>query len=228
METLQYRSEPEVCLVNYTPRPIDTMIWAFNNMHNPISSDYIPEYSEEEQIEFLEMLKKIPHQTVLEFVSTVWYIKGSRAFQTQLIRTRQASYSIQSLRVAKANPEFYTEFHEQKYGYRDAFSYYERLIKEGVSKEQARAVLPLAIMSPITMSINFRSLTHMLSQRLCRNTQGEFRKVAVFMKKEIKEKISPLLAYLLHPVCEDLEYCPSPVPCGEYPGKKYGERWIKG
>lgn len=239
---------PKVTLINWTPKPHETLYWAFMNMHNPIpnSLDSI-EIEKEELEEFMKMMLIQPHQTVFEFINFTWFIEGaSRAFQQQLTRTRQASYSIQSLRIVavgnfkqerkflipgkiKRNTVLYFTYLKAM---ENAEQSYRDLIEAGATTEDARNVLPLSIQSPITMSIDFRSLIHMLGLRLCENTQGEFREIAQQMKAEIEHKVSPLLASALKPLCFSTQKCVSPVPCEKYDFPKAIKmdvsRWIKG
>jgi len=238
----------EVKLITFTNKPIETMYWAFMNMHNPIpdSLDEV-KLEDEEREAFLDMLMKQPHQTVCEFVNTVWSIKGaSRAFQQQLTRTRTAAYSIQSLRIVNvedfADDKGYTK--TSKLAENDAASKlyeetmksiqetYTKLIEMGCPVEDARGILPLNIHSPITMSINMRSLYHMLALRFCDNTQEEYRSVAQQMKDEIAHKMHPLLAKPMVPMCFADKKCPSPVPCNKYGFENIHKadvsRWIKG
>jgi len=239
----------KVTLVNWTPQPIKTVMWAFLNMHNkiPDSLDKL-KISEKEQKRFYEMLMTQPHQTVLEFVNMVWLIEGgSRAFQTQLVRTRDAAYSIQSLRVVKAenfydneafteseavkkNLEVHKRYHETMLWLQHT---YQKLIELGCPTEDARGILPLNVHSPITMSINLRALYHMMELRFCDNTQEEYREVAKQMRDEIRKKMSPIIAKYMMPICLRVGYCPSPFPCKKYP--KIEKRvkidvsdWLKG
>ena len=237
-----------VKLVSWTKDPLKTIYWAFMNMHNPIpdSLDRI-NIQEEELNSFFEMLMEQPHQTVLEFVNTNWLIDGaSRAFQQQLTRTRQSAYSIQSLRIVDvgsfADEGRYTKSKKllanaeasERYDkfMKLAQQEYAELLKLGCPVEDARGVLPLNIHSPITMSIDLRSLYHMLELRFCYNTQEEYREVAEKMRAEISEKIHPLLAKPMEPICFAKGFCPSPVYCGKYRMeqkiKMDVSRWIKG
>ncbi len=235
-------------LVSWTNNPIKTIYWAFMNMHNKIP-DNLNEInlSEEEINDFLEMLMSQPHQTVLEFVKTTWLLDGvSRAFQQQLTRTRLASYSIQSLRIIDvgnfAKEEKYTCSDAVKNNpawlkrYRDSMdvieSFYRGMVDSGMPIEDARGILPLNIQSPITMSIDLRSLYHLLELRFCENAQGEFKEVALAMKKEIADKIHPILTKPMVPICFKEGVCPSVVHCGKYDFKqklnKDVSKWIKG
>ena len=221
--------QPKVHLISWTNEPIKTMFWAFLNMHNKVPDSLIEiNLTKEKEKKFLELMIKQPHQTVFEYVKTTWLLENvSRAFQQQLTRTRQASYSIQSLRIV--NPgDFATD---RKYHVPDSSvsrnlqgeyhsamlasqEYYQNLVKSGASTEDARGILPLNIFSPVTMSIDLRALAHMLELRMCLNTQEEFRKVAAQMKAEIGRKINKYLAdNLFMPNCEKDGVCNSPVPC---------------
>jgi thymidylate synthase (FAD) len=239
---------PKVTLISWTNDPIRVIYNCFMNMHNKISSDLTQIHLDEKELnDFFDMLNAQPHQTVFEFVNTVWLIEeASRAFQQQLTRTRQASYSIQSLRVVqlktfaddgaytkssalKMNPEAEKKFDETM---RYIQKSYRELLDMGCPTEDARGILPLNIHSPITMSINLRALYHMLELRFCENAQEEYRQVAQQMKEEIATKIHPIFTKPMVPICFRLGKCPSPFPCGKY-GFKHDvkmdvSRWIKG
>lgn len=237
-----------VKLVSWTEKPLETIYWAFMNMHNKVPDclDFL-QLSDEERDSFFEMLVLQPHQTVFEFVNTNWYLGGlSRAFQQQLTRTRHAAYSIQSLRIVDvgnfANNGEYTAssalkkipnaMERYEKAMHDSQQAYRELIDMGCPIEDARGVLPLNIHSPITMSINLHALYNMLGLRFCDNTQEEYREVAKLMRDEIATKIHPVLTKPMRPMCFGLGYCPSPVPCGKYGMEtkiKFDiSRWIKG
>ena len=238
----------KVTLINWTPKCHETIYWAFMNMHNKIPNSLEEiEISNEELEKFMEMMVIQPHQTVFEYINFVWFFEDvSRAFQQQLTRTRQASFSIQSLRIVKVQ-NFYKKnkflvpnsikkdkklLKEYNNAMEKIEDSYNKLIALGANTEDARGILPLAVYSPITMSINLRSLIHMLELRMCENTQGEFKDIAKQMKKEIKEKVSPLLAQTLKPICFSIGKCISPVPCNKYNFEKAIKmdvsKWIKG
>lgn len=217
------KNSAKAILVNFTPRPLETAFWAFRNMHNEVTSKIDDFIDDNQRLKFLEVMDSIPHQTVFEYINLVWLINGSRAFQQQLTRTRDAAYSIQSLRVVNvgtfaddrqyhtppdADPDVYhtymTEIQRR----------YNRMIDSGRPVEAARGILPLNINSPITMSINLRDLIHMLELRTCFNTQYEYRVIAQNMIQQIYEKIDKdLAAMFFRRPCDKLGYCNSPAPC---------------
>ena len=203
---------PYVKLLSATPDAIKLMTMAYRIMHHEVPNS-LKEFdlSENECSRFvLETIGNTPHQTAFEMVHFVFLIKNvSRAFQQQLTRHRLASYIIQSLRVwdvgnfasesrysfpANLDDAKKEEFHASML---DAQAAYRRCRKTNWSVEQARAVLPLAIHSPIIMGITFRSLYNMIKQRLTRDTQSEFRGVAWMLKEEVGKEYH-VLGEILH------------------------------
>jgi thymidylate synthase (FAD) len=233
-----------VKLVSWTNQPKKVIYWAFMNMHNKIP-DNLDEIDIEQEKEFFDVLFKQPHQTVFEYVNTVWYFEDvSRSFQQQLTRTRLAAYSNQSLRIVNvgkffdnnkykksstiiSNKKFENEYDKVMKQIQDG---YNKLINIGCPVEDAREILPLGIYSPCTQSINLRSLYHMLSLRFCKNTQEEFRIAATLMKAEVAKKLGKIFTIPMVPLCYYDEKCKSPVPCGQYQSVIKGDvsKWIKG
>lgn len=217
-------NKPYVKLLSATPNPLAVVYTAWKVMHN---KDF-------EGLEFthIDLIKesvkneifKEKHLTVLEFISASFILKNiSRAFQQQLTRHRLASYSIQSLRVVGvgsfADSENYTLPDSLTKEQKDIFKHimtdiqfaYNHLISDGAKVEDARGILPLNIHSPITFTMNYRVLRDMLGQRLCKNTQSEFREVAELIKIEITEKWDRFLGENLKPMCEYAGKCLMPA-----------------
>lgn len=237
----------KVKLVSWTNNPAKTIYWAFMNMHNvvPDNLDDIS-LSKEEEESFFDMLLSQPHQTVLEYVNLNWLIEGaSRAFQQQLTRTRQAGYSIQSLRIVdvgkfadesrytessivKSNPDWHKRYSDSMMVVQDL---YRGMIKSGMPLEDARGILPLNIHSTITFTINLQSLYHMLELRFCDNTQEEFREIAKAMRSEVALKLGEIFTKPMKPICFSKGYCPSTAPCGKYGMEQKTKidisRWLK-
>jgi thymidylate synthase (FAD) len=74
-----------------------------------------------------------------------------------------------------------------------AFSRYQKMIDEGVAKEQARLVLPLNIYSEFYFSCNARSLMNFLELRMAPNAMYEIRKYAEALY-ELWAKVMPATA----------------------------------
>ena len=86
--------QPTATLINHTEKPLETVYWAFMQMHHPDNPNSLEKIniSDDELNDFMDMLMKQPHQTVLEYIDTVWQFTGvSRAFQQQL--TADSRYS---------------------------------------------------------------------------------------------------------------------------------------
>ena len=96
---------------------------------------------------------------------------------------------------------------------------YLREIEEGKKPEDARAILPNATKTNITMSINLRELMHVSNLRLCTRAQLEIRQLFQAIKKEV-EKYEPNLASLLVPSCEVHGFCVEHKCCGRKPQLK--------
>jgi flavin-dependent thymidylate synthase len=226
--------QPRVKLINFTPYPVETMLFGFRNMHGavPDSMDKFlkdPAITPQLKHEFVEFLAAEPLTGgIQEFVNMVWVFKDvSRAFQQQLTRHRKAAYSIQSLRVVPK--EFFAsrgEYHTpentmlpESYAaaMADIEGMYSAMLADGERTEVARGILPLNITSPITMSIDLRSLVGLISARLCNMAQGEFRDVAKHMVEEVEMKMDKELRHLFVAPCERDERCPHAITCGRFP-----------
>lgn len=173
---------------------------------------------------------KSGHHSVLEHSSFTFKIEGiSRACSHQLVRHRIASYSQRSQRYCTENgsidyvlpsterKKFYIPFYEEEQ------EYYNFLIGEGEKPEDARMVLPNACPTTIFVTMNLRSLSHFMNERLCTRAQREIRNMALAMKTAIldsadfTEEEKEIFKMLLVPKCEanfDLHICPEQKSCG--------------
>lgn len=79
-----------------------------------------------------------------------------------------------------------------------SFKAYENLLKLGVCKEQARTVLPLALMSECYWTCSLHALIHFLKLRLDHHAQAEIRDYANGIRELVMEVdgMSRLLAYV--------------------------------
>ena len=206
-----------VRLVNWTPNPLETVLFAYNMMKEKEVS--FPEHlNSGNAVSIVKRLVEDELGGALEFVSTVWFFDGvSRAFQQQLTRHRQFGYCIQSLRVVDKG-EFASkgQFHipgdvKDEASYRGAMlaiqTFYNSLLEAGEPVEVARGILPLNIYSPIAMVANMRGLLGLFKQRMCRQVQGEFKEVVFWMIAEIKKKMSPIFVEHLKEPCRMTGKC---------------------
>lgn len=213
--------KPKVILFNHTALPLHTLslpVSAWTSDNFPESLDEIT--TDDAKVNTRKALSAF-HKTALEYIDLIFIIKNcSRAFQQQLTRTRLASFSIQSMRVVTkegfATNGNYTmppglddhqkkTFHNTMVGIENA---YNRLLADDVRVEDARGILPLNIHSDISMKINLASLYNMTRQRLCVNTQWEYRQVVRQMKHLIKEKLGYIFSQHIDAPCVKALKCP--------------------
>lgn len=73
--------------------------------------------------------------------------------------------------------------------YAECWMRYNRMLTNGIAKEQARAVLPLGIYTKMIWSCNPRSLMHFIGLRAAADAQQEIREVAEAAEAALKEKM---------------------------------------
>jgi len=159
------------------------------------------------------------HVSVIEHSSFTFSVEGvSRAMTHQLVRHRVASYTQQSQRYVSydaleeyVTPKSIEENHETKRVYDEALSKvseaYRKLLEKGISKEDARFVLPNAAKTNIMVTMNARELRHFFNLRCCSRAQWEIREVATEMLKQAREA-APALFGASGPTCVEYGYCP--------------------
>ncbi len=81
--------------------------------------------------------------------------------------------------------------------FKDALNLYEELLNEGVAKECARFVLPLATPTRIYMSGSCRSWIHYIKLRSAHGTQEEHKKIALNCKSIFKQSF-PIVSQSLN------------------------------
>jgi thymidylate synthase (FAD) len=156
---------------------------------------------------FLQARIREGHESIIEHANVTFEITGiSRACSHQLVRHRLASYSQESQRyVDMAAPEFvippsvadnpqaraiWDEFMDQ------VSDTYRRLRELGTRKEDARFVLPNATATRIIVTMNFRSLRHLISVRCDKAAQWEIRALALEMLRQVHELAPAVFADL--------------------------------
>jgi len=159
------------------------------------------------------------HVSVIEHASFTFSIEGvSRVLTHQLIRHRIASYTQQSQRFVAYNtlekyvtPPSILEYMEARKIFDETLEKisetYQKLLKLGIKKEDARFILPNAAKTNIIVTMNARELRHFFNLRCCTRSQWEIREVAIEMFKQAK-KTAPALFENAGPSCVELGYCP--------------------
>lgn len=168
------------------------------------------------------------HLSVYEHIYFTFHIEGiSRACLAQLTRHRHFSFSVRSQRYcneSRSEPVFPASTDEDQDGIiADAYDYawdaYDRLIENGVAKEDARMVLPNGASTELYISANARALIEASHLRLCSRAQQEIRNMFDLMKKEIAT-VAPDIANMMVPQCEinpQYQFCTEAKSCGKHP-----------
>jgi len=159
------------------------------------------------------------HTSVIEHASFTFSLEGvSRAMTHQLVRHRVASYTQQSQRYVTYNtleeyvtPPSMTNNGEAKELFDETLNKisetYQKLLKMGIPKEDARFILPNAAKTNIMVTMNTRELRHFFNLRCCARAQWEMREVAVEMLKRARKAV-PALFEDAGPTCTELGFCP--------------------
>ena len=149
------------------------------------------EPTQERLKEFIGNLLAKGHGVPFEHCSITYRLKAPIFVFRQLFRYRTAAISEKSMRYTEARAEIYMPQHIAVHCpelYEDyifnSLKSYMMLMKSGVSKEQARAVLPLATFSEAYFTMNLRNLFHLFDQRCDEHAQAETRFIAERMAEE--------------------------------------------
>ena len=167
----------------------------------------------------LKYLIKHQHWSPLEMVSACLEIETTRDIARQILRHRSFSFQEFSQRYAEvtevaAPPQFrkqdtknrqnstddlslklnyqYTE--ETIKLYNQCYDLYQRMLKDGVAKECAREVLPLAAPTKLYMNGTIRSWVHYCQLRCGNGTQLEHRVIAEGVYKLLEEHLPSVCA----------------------------------
>lgn len=171
-------------------------------------------------VEFRRVLpeNELPDSELLPHLSFTFAIEEiSRACSHQLVRHRGGSFSQQSQRYVAVRrlrervimPPLIEEKAEELFTshIEAASEAYQRMVAEGVSREDARFVLPNAAETNLLMTMDGRSLHHFFGLRCCNRAQWEIRALADEMLNEVRGT-EPELFRRAGPYCFQLGHCP--------------------
>lgn len=186
--------------------PLELIEWAGRTSYK--SHDKITKDSAKK---FVEMIRKLGHESVLEHSSMIVEFTGiSRGFTHELVRHRLASYTQQSTRyvdksdfIVTAPPgknikEKLVELNlpngiKLKVSFNDWMDLneqmYRGLRKAGWVAQDARQVLPIGIEAPIVMTANLREWRHVFKLRCGKAAHWEIRLVMTKLLKKVKKKV---------------------------------------
>ena len=177
--------------------------------------------SESEKERLIRLLVLQDHGTPLEHVSLTLKVKSPIFVTRQWFRHRIASYNEKSQRYTSNEPEFLIpstlrvkkkdcETEELLDEYNSLLdqikSLYNKMIDQGVVKEQARFILPLSTYTEFYVTSNLRSLLNFVKLRADKHSQTEMRKYA----HAVAEIISELFPAVWHYYCYVNHRCINP------------------
>lgn len=192
------RPELKTVLIAYTPDPVKTVASAARLCYSPDDPQSVltavdNQLSDPEKYyKVTDLLRDIcnsGHMSPFEHVSYTFGVSGlSRVASHQLVRHRIATYSQQSQRYVSqtvsscimppsiaVNNEAAELFAQQV---SSAWETYDKLLKLGMTGEDARFILPHGAETKIIFTMNARELLHFFNLRLCNRAQWEIRNLA--------------------------------------------------
>ena len=159
--------------------------------------------------EFVRMLIKRGHESVLEHVSLTFKIVCDRAVQNELVRHRHASFTVESTRycnydditVIGREEDFISDMHASIFGTTLPIiaTGYELLLDNGVQPEIARAVLPLCLKSELYMTANLREWRHILRLRTSKAAHPQMR----FIMRQVLDTFRDNLPVIVEDIRSD-------------------------
>ena len=166
------------------------------------------EMTEGEQAVFINNLLTRGHFTPFEFTEYTFLIEGmSRVASHQLVRHRHLSFQQESHRAVQSLgfnlPEAFERLQNHKIIdeiLEATKAVYEKLVAEGMKREDARYILPQAATSSIMVRGSARAWLEFLELRACKQTQAELRDCATQIAMLLKAA-TPVIFYGAGPNC---------------------------
>ena len=161
------------------------------------------EYTQEQNEKLIKTMINNGHTSPFEQVNFTFRLRMPIFIARQWMRHRTARLNEQSGRYTKLKEEFFmptnwrgreftTDEKEElqnglTYFYSMAYTYYESLLRQGVSKELARTVLPLGTYTEFIWQMDLHNLMHFLELRLAKGAQLEIREYAEEVLRQVEE-----------------------------------------
>lgn len=170
--------------------------------HDYTHLDAVESEVDEKVANMIHKLIKRGHWGAAEHSSLTFAVEGiSRSCMAQLTRHRHVSFDVQSMRYVNVEdadtvrPDSMgkleyadSEVLMDKYEYENmtSFNIYSSLLDQGVPKEDARMVLPIGTKVNLTMTMNLRTLAHIINLRKKANAQAEIRNLTEKVVEEAR------------------------------------------
>lgn len=152
-------------------------------------------------VEFVKRIIKNGHESVLEHYSFSVKFITNRAIANEIVRHRIASFSQESTRYCNySSDKFDNEITVIKPTYSPgnvdwslscdyAETKYFQLLKQGVSPQLARGVLPLDLKTELIMTANVREWRHFLKLRTAPDAHPQMRELAISLLTKLRGSI---------------------------------------
>jgi len=219
----------DVRVLAYTPDPVRLIYTAARTCYSAgRSSELWAEDVPRARMErLIRQVVASGHHSVLEHASFTFAVEQiSRSASHQLVRHRLASYSQQSQRYVRGPFPYVTPDSWARAGQELAGRYhatmaelnrlYEEALAAGLPAEDARFILPNAVTTNLTMTMNLRELVHTVGLRTCERAQWEIRELFERVAGAVRG-VDAFLGGFLVTKCERLGYCDERETCGRYP-----------
>jgi thymidylate synthase (FAD) len=179
----------KVSLISHTPNAAQLLVFTKSTrltMSPGLMDDIMSWPADKIEAELAYMADTIPSSW--EFVDYVFLVEGvSRAYTHQQVRTRNASFAQQTMRVLDmADFDYvYTENNLANDNAKDIIEHtneflsaaYRALLAMGQAPEDARGILPTNISTNIVCKFNLRTLSELCKSRTGGRTQNEYQRV---------------------------------------------------
>ena len=165
----------------------------------------------------VRFLMKHNHGTPMESIIFKFHIKCPIFVQRHIVKHRMTSMNEISARYVEVTDEWYTpqHFRQQSSSNRQAsgenietdknenlkvlfdekakeiYEFYKTLLDQGVSREQARSILPQGMMTQFYLTLNLRSLMNLVYLRNSPDAQWETQQIAAGME-QIWSEVAPV------------------------------------
>lgn len=178
-----------------------------------ISTGSAPKKGDEKDRKLIHYLYRNNHLSPFEQAVFTFHVKMPIFIARQWMRHRTFSFNEFSARYAQMPEEFYlpkklsnqdkknhqsssspldeklnesllSEFEESC---KKSFETYRHFLAQGISREQARMVLPVNLYTQVYMTVNLRNLFHFLKLRLHNHAQWEIRQYASAILKILRQ-----------------------------------------
>ena len=158
-------------------------------------------------VDFIDSLLKRGHLSVLEHSSISVKFIVDRGVSHEIVRHRLASYSQESTRycnygkadsITVIDPFFFEGKRLARHWWlkavKAAEQAYLELLREGISPQEARSVLPNSLKTEIWMTANLREWLHFFNLRAAKPAHPQMRQVAIPLLLKLQELLPPIFS----------------------------------